>query len=426
MTDPYPMRPIAAPQFAAFMDVAQQAFNSSWPLQPLLEHELVTFEFDRSIAAFDGDLIVGSAAAYSFRLAVPGGLLTSVAGVTAVSVRPSHRRRGILSAMMRRQLADIRDRGEAIAALFASEPGIYGRYGYGCASEHLKFTIRRGEAQLVSAGMLAAPATPAARRNAPRLRITEPDSVLSELSKVYDTVLPGRPGMPARDDRWWRSAIADPEFARQGMAPLRCVLAEDDSGPRGYALYAARPDWADDGIPAHSLVVRELVAVDPEATALLWNDLLTRDLVGEVSARLRPVDDPLLQLLADRRRSRARLNDGLWIRLADVPAALCQRGYACEADIVLDVTDDMIPANAGRWRLRAGGADSTGSVSCERTSRPADIALPVHALGAVYLGGTRLGALQAAGQLTEARPGAVAQLSAAMSSDPAPWCPMIF
>jgi predicted acetyltransferase len=420
MTDDYPLRPVAPDQFAAFLTVGERAFNSNWPLESLREHELGTFEFDRSIAAFDGDLIVGSAAAYTFRLAVPGGELAGAAGVTAVSVLPSHRRRGILSAMMRHQLADIRDRGESIAALFASEPGIYGRYGYGCSSEHLQFTVRRGETQLVPSAPRSRPAA------AIRLRESDPDKLLPELAKVYDLVLPGRPGMPARDDRWWRNAIADPEFSRNGMGPLRCMLAEDDSGPRGYALYAARPDWADEGIPSHALVIRELMAADPEATAALWADLLTRDLVGEVRVRQRPADDALLHLLADRRRARALLSDGLWIRLTDVPAALCQRGYARDIDVVLEVTDELIPDNAGRWRLQASGTAPAHLASCERSGQPADLALPVSALGAAYLGGTRLGALAAAGQVTELRAGKLAELSAAMMSDPAPWCPRIF
>ena len=327
--------------------------------------QLGTFEFDRSIAAFDGDLIVGSAAAYTFRLAVPGGELAGAAGVTAVSVLPSHRRRGILSAMMRHQLADIRDRGESIAALFASEPGIYGRYGYGCSSEHLQFTVRRGETQLV-------PSAPRSRLAAAiRLRESDPDKLLPELAKVYDLVLPGRPGMPARDDRWWRNAIADPEFSRNGMGPLRCMLAEDDSGPRGYALYAARPDWADEGIPSHALVIRELMAADPEATAALWADLLTRDLVGEVRVRQRQADDALLHLLADRRRARALLSDGLWIRLTDVPAALCQRGYARDINVVLEVTDEPSRTTPAGGACRpAGRPRRTWPAASAAASRP--------------------------------------------------------
>jgi predicted acetyltransferase len=143
---------------------------------------------------------------------------------------------------------------------------------------------------------------------------------------------------------------------------------------------------------------------------------------------MRPADDPLLHLLADSRRARAHLLDGLWVRLVSVPGALTRRRYACGADVVIDVADDLFPENAGRWRLQAAArAESAGAgATCERTSAPADLALPVRALGAAYLGGTRLGALAAAGLVTEIRPGALSALSAALSWDPAPWCPAIF
>ena len=154
--------------------------------------------------------------------------------------------------------------------------------------------------------------------------------------------------------------------------------------------------------------------------------MLARDLIGEVVAGQRPVDDPLLEMLADRRRARASLTDGLWIRLTDVQAALGQRRYSCAADVVIEVIDELLPANAGRWRLQCPAAAGGGTPSCERTTAAADIVLPVAVLGALYLGGTRLGALAAAGLIAERRHGALAQLSAAMYSDPAPWSPWTF
>jgi predicted acetyltransferase len=407
--DPYPIRPVAEDEFAAFYAVGEHAFNSSWPAEAA-EHERVTFEFDRSLAAFDGTRPVGTACAYSFQMTVPGATVP-VAGVSAVSVLPTYRRQGILSSLMRRQLADIGAGQEAIAALFASEPGIYGRFGYGVASMHARFTIRRGEGRMPSPGP----------GGAVRLRTAGPDQ--AELAKVYEQAVAGRPGMLVRDDRWWYAALLDPAYWREGSTPLRCVIAEDDAGPRGYALFSVSPAWGDDAVPAGTLHLRELIALDPAATAALWGDILNRDLVGEVRARLRPADDPLLYLLPDIRRARVQLVDGLWIRLIDVPAALALRRYARAADIVIEVADDLVPSNAGRWRLRA---DADGAASCERTGAAADIAAPVQALGGAYLGGTRLGALAGAGLVTEIRPGALAELSAAMSWDPAPWSPMIF
>jgi predicted acetyltransferase len=418
MTAAYPIRPIGPDEFPEFYAVIANAFNSSHRTDDDMRHELAIFEFDRSLAAFDGADIVGTAGAYTFQMGVPGEI-TSVAGVTAVSVLPSHRRRGILSGLMRRQLADVRDRGETVAALFASEAPIYGRYGYGVATAELDLRIRRGE------GTMSGPPNAGGGAATPRLRSAEPKDATAELAKVYDLVLRGRPGLHARDDRWWDNAVWDPENRRSDNSPLRCVIAEDDAGPRGYALFSVRPEWGEHGLPASVLTVRELMAADPAAHAAIWGDLLTRDLIAEFRARMRPADDPVLHLLADSRRARAHLLDGLWVRLVSVPGALTRRRYACAVDVVIDVTDELFAENAGRWRLQAAGPAGPAA-SCERTSAPADVALPVRALGAAYLGGTRLGALAAAGLVSEMRPGALAALSAALSWDPAPWCPAIF
>jgi predicted acetyltransferase len=420
MTGRYVLRPITPGEFDAFCEVPFQAFNDTGPSADAVEQERVVFEFDRSIAACDGDAIVGTAGAYSFQLTVPGGHVRA-GGVTFVSVLPSHRRRGILSAMMRHQLADVVARGEPVAVLFASESVIYGRYGYGCASSQLSLTIRRGEGRLKQ----AAGSWGIGYHRAIRLQAAQPTDLRTELAKVYDCVAPHRPGMMARDERWWQSILADPESGRRGMGPLRCLLAGDGSGPRGYALYRTQPGWGDDGLPDGTLSVRELIATDTTATTALWTDLLTRDLIGEVVARQRPVDDPLLDMLADRRRARAYLTDALWIRLTDVPAALRARRYARPLDLVVEVTDELLSANAGRWRLDCPGPDAAAA-TCESTQAAADITLPVAALGAGYLGGSRLGALAAAGLITEHKQGALAMLSAAMYSDPAPWCPSMF
>jgi predicted acetyltransferase len=207
------------------------------------------------------------------------------------------------------------------------------------------------------------------------------------------------------------------------------VLAEGDSGPRGYAVFTSTERWDEDaGLPEGVLEVSEAIATDPAATAALWDNLLSRDLVSEFHARMRPVDDPLLYLLADPRRVRSLVSDGLWVRLVDVSSALAQRHYACPVDVVIEVADQLCPQNTGRWRLAAeAGATPAGfRATCERTTAPADLVLPVWALGAAYLGGTGLGAMAKAGLVTEATPGSLAVLSTAMSWEPAPWGPMTF
>jgi predicted acetyltransferase len=412
---PYPIRPVAEDEFELFHHVDQHAFHGAPLSAPHREISTSKLEFDRTLAAVDGTQLVGTAAAYSFRLSVPGPDMLPAAGVTWVSVLPTHRRRGVVTALMRRQLADVAARGEPLAVLWASESAIYSRFGYGRASWYLAFTLQRFEGQLTAAASLGAEGV--------RLRITEPGDALAELAKIYDTVLPSRPGFFARNDAWWRSVIFDPADDRDGQAPLRCLIAEDDSGPRGYALYAGRDNW-DDFLPQNVLTVRELIAADAAASAALYGNLLSRDLTTEFRMSGRPVDDPLLYQLADPRRSRPRLNDSLWVRIVDLPRALAGRSYAVPVDLVLEVRDDIATANAGRWRLRSAGEE--GDAVCEPATGPADLALDITQLGAAYLGGTRIGALAEAGLVTELRPSAVRRLSAAMAWDPAPWCPVVF
>jgi predicted acetyltransferase len=421
MADPYPIRPVTAEDYASFRWVFGHAFNSGPLPETRMARALRQFEADRSLAAFDAalpgsDTIVGTTGVYSLRMAVPGGVLP-VAGVTAVSVLPTHRRRGVLRSLMHRQLADIAARGEEpVAALWAAETPIYGRYGYGRATSSAYFEFHRGEGALAR----QAPADPRLA-----LRLAEPADAAAELAKVHDAVLAGQPGFFARDDDWWGRVLDDEPGERDGAGPLRCLLAEDGSGVRGYALYATRGRWDEPtGLPDGGLTVREIVAADPAAGAALWQNLLDRDLIASVTADLRPADDPVLHQLLDQRRARVRVGDGVWVRIIDLPAALSGRAYAGPVDVVLEVTDALLPGNAGRWRLRAGGPD--GGAVCERTEQPADLALDVRELGAAYLGGTRLGTLAQAGLVRELRPGAVVASSAAMTWDPAPWCPRVF
>jgi predicted acetyltransferase len=423
VSDTFPIRDIKPDEAGAFFGLAIEAFNSTETLEEALEHELTTFEFDRSAAAFDGEQVVGTSSNYTMQLTVPGGS-AAVAGVSNVAVLPTYRRRGIMSAMIRHLLADAAAHGEALAALFASESVIYQRFGFGAASQSMRCEIQRGEGALIP---LAAPGLPGPAR----IRLAAPQAVVAEMAGVYAALAAGRPGTPARDERWWRIRIEDPPAQRHGGSALRCLIAEDAQGTRGYALYSTNQSWDSYGLPGDELTVRELLAADPVATAALWNDLLTRDLVGRVHSGSRPVDDPLPLLLADPRRARAMVKDNLFVRLVDVPAALRQRAYAREVDVVLEVTDPVLPANAGRWRLSAGaygasGASGSSGAACERTSDAADVAVTATALGAAYLGGPRLGALAAAGQVSELRPGALAGLSAALAWEPAPWCPMVF
>ncbi|WP_113700267.1 GNAT family N-acetyltransferase [Nonomuraea lactucae] len=405
------IRPIAEAEWQSFADVLSEGFG--WTPHPdqLARFKAVT-EFDRTLAAFDGDTIAGVTSVFSLTMTVPGGQLP-VAGVTAVSVLPSHRRRGVLSALMRRQLADVRERGESVAALYASEAAIYGRYGYGGAAAQLSFRVGTRGTDFVA----DAPRDPSLR-----LRVVRPAEARGDYERLFASVAPLRPGRYLRSKGVWDSVLADEEPDHEGAGQLRSMVAEDDRGVRGYALFRIKASWDDDGLPDGELRLKELEAADPAAYALLWRSLLDRDLVSRVEAGGRPVDDPVLALLADPRRLRAGWSDELWVRLVEVDRALTSRSYSAPVDVVIDVEDEVCPWNARRWRLTA---DPAGA-ECKPVDDEPDVSLPVSALGSAYLGDGLLATRLDAGLLREHSPGAVRALATAMSWHPKPWAGLVF
>jgi predicted acetyltransferase len=313
---------------------------------------------------------------------------------------------------MRHQLHSVHEAGdEPLAILWASEPQIYGRFGYGLATRSLSVKVPREPRALHA----ATPADPGLR-----LRLADPAG-WKALAAVYEAVAARRPGLPERDEPWWRRAVRDVPALRGGRSELRCVVAEDEAGVRGYALYATKQSF-DEDFGSGDVSVREVMAADSPALAAVYRYLFDLDLMGRTSLWNVPVDDPLLHWLQNPRRAKPSLGDGLYVRLVDLARALEARTYAAPVDLVLDVTDGLCPWNAGRWRLTA---DEEG-VRCRRTDDDADLAVDVTDLGAVYLGGTSLAELALAGRVREQRPGSVAAASAAFAHFPAPWCPAVF
>ncbi|MFF1559461.1 GNAT family N-acetyltransferase [Streptomyces sp. NPDC058279] len=367
-------------------------------------------ELERSLGVWDGEDCVGSAGAFSFRLSVPGGPLVPAAGVTMVGVAPTHRRRGVLTSLMRRQLDDIRAGGEPLAVLTASEPEIYGRFGYGTAAYALALEIDTTRVRLS-----VPPGT-----DGIRLRLVDPGKALADCERVYAELVARRPGAPARQPGWERQALLDPESGRAGASPLMCVVAEAPDGQVvGYARYRVKADWQLTGA-AGTVEVADLDASDPAAYAALWRYLCEMDLTWTVRAGRRPADDPVLHLVNDVRRCRPNPRDALHLRLVDLGAALEARRYAAPLDVVLEVEDAFCPWNEGRWRLRVG---PEGAASCVRSADPVDLELSVRELGSAYLGGITLTSLAGAGRVREVRPGALARASRAFAGDVAPWLP---
>ncbi|MEY9937115.1 GNAT family N-acetyltransferase [Streptacidiphilus sp. MAP5-3] len=420
------LRTVDPDGFDAWYDALLDAFGGvpESPEERALWRELT--EHDRSIGAFDAKSVVGSAAAFTFGLAVPGGSgehrtsargLVPAAGVTMVGVRGTHRRRGLLTAMMRRQLDDVRERGEPLAVLTASEPSIYGRFGYAVGTSKVGLEMDRHRVRIAEQ---AIDATGAAEV---RLRRVDPAESLAQCEELYTRVGQQRPGWLRRPEGWEQQALLDPPSEREGNSPLFCLLAEHaDSGELlGYAHYTVKPDWERQG-PKGTVNVREVYAATPGATVALWRHLLDVDLTDRVEVRSRPVDDPILHLVDDVRRCNATITDSLHVRLVDVGAALSARAYSRPVDAVVEVTDAFCGWNTGRWRL---SGDETGA-SCARTTDPADVSLTVRELAASYLGGTTLRALEQAGRVAERRAGALGALSVAFATDVAPWLPRGF
>jgi predicted acetyltransferase len=412
MTTPrttWPVRTLGDDDWRAFLDVDANAFGMTPPPE-LDESARETHEPDRNIGAYDGDVLVGIATAYSFTLTVPGGTVPA-AGVSWVGVLPTHRRRGVLSALMDTQLGSLHDTGrEPVAVLWASEPQIYGRYGYGLASRHWSLTVGRSATALSP----DAPTDPALR-----LRLV-PAEDWKVTAGVYDEVTARRPGMFARDERWWLRAVRDLPSMRHGSSALRCVVAEDGDGVRGFARYSTKQSF-DDDFGNGKVDVREVLAVDPAALAALYRYLFDLDLMGRTSLWNVPVDDPVMHWLQNPRQAKPESGDALWVRLVDLSAALTARTYSSDVDVVLEVDDQRCPWNAGRWRL-AGGP---GGATCTRTDDPADLTVAARDLGAAYLGGTSLAELAAAGRVSGPE-NLLRATSQAFSTDPAPWCPVVF
>lgn len=360
------------------------------------EHYRKIDEPARALVWDDAGAIVATTSAYTRDMSLAGGGLP-VAAVTVVTVLPTHRRRGLLTAMMRRQLDDLRDGGEAVAVLRASEGGVYGRFGYGPATWEAALRARRADRALL-----------AAARPAP-MRLVEPAEAVAQMQRVHDGERARRPGMLNRPGAWWEDRLWDPEGERNGASALRAVLIEG-----GYALYAVAGRDEPRG-PQGEVRVRELVAASPDARACLWSYLLDQDLTATLVWESAPVDEPLRLMLANPRGADLAPRTALWLRLVDLPRALAARAYDRDLDLVLDVADGFCPWNAGRWRL-------TGD-ACERTSGAADLALDTTALAAAYLGGTTLAELAAAGRVEERTPGALHRASSAFRGELAPWSP---
>src|ERR687897_923131 len=281
-------RPISAEEFPAFLKVLFDAFGDDFR-DDECEIESLVFEPERSLAVFDEDAIVGTAAIFSRELTVPGAV-TPVAAVTMVGVAPTHRRRGLLTSLMGRQLTELHENErEPVAALWASEAGIYGRFGYGPAARGARLTTRTPRLRM----------RPGTDRGTGRIRRVELDHARADLRAVYEQLRPTTVGWLNRNGSWWDYRLWDPEHRRRGATALRAAVYEEPEGRvTGYVVYSIKSDWAVSE-PNNEVRIRELAAATPEAHAATWGFVAELDLVRGLTARNRPLDEPLQHLLAD-------------------------------------------------------------------------------------------------------------------------------
>ena len=360
---------------------------------------------ERGLVAREDGATAGGCCSFPMQVTTPGGAVKA-AGVTMVGVQPTHRRRGVLSAMMRRQLDDCRERGEPLAYLWASEERIYGRFGYGLTGLSADVEISRDRNEFFTKAPTAG-----------RVRLVPLAEALAPARAIYAGTAARRPGMFARSDEWFRRRnLADLPWMRAGGGELVCALLEIDGAPAAYALYRFDARW-ERNIPAGVVRVAEAMATTPEAMRAIWRYLLDLDWCATIKAGFLPVDHPLFLLSAEPRRMRTQLRDGCFARLVDVESSLSSRAYG-PGEIVIEIADAFCPWNAGRWLVREGGAT--------RTERAADISCDVSALAFAYLGGFSWAQIVASSRAKAASEEAIARADRVFERRGAPWVPEIF
>ncbi len=388
-----------------WLEVTETSFGAGLP-DDVFEDLRHVVEIDRSIGAFDGETLVGTAGAYSLRLTVPGGEV-DCAGVTMVGVVPTHRRRGVMTAMMNQQLRDVAERGEPLAALWASEDAIYGRFGYGPATMQALIDVPRHRGRFLDDGPVEG-----------TLRLVDRDEAIERFPAVYDRVRETTPGMFRRSEKWWRHRIArNPTRDEEG--PFFRALLEHDGEPAAYAIYRVHQQWERGASRGH-VDLREVMAATPRGHRDIWEFLFGIDLVESVRSAsfFLPSDHPLQLMLAEPRYLNFLSSNGLWLRIVDVGAALSARSYEAESAPTIEVHDPLLEQNTGTWSLVDGKASKV-------TGEEGEIKLGIGELGALYLGQFTFAQMLAAGRI-EGTPDAIARADDMWRTRVAPWCPEIF
>jgi predicted acetyltransferase len=406
------VRPIREDELATYFDAMSTAFLERPDVEKLAEEVKVNWDLSRAWAAFDGDRICGTFRSWGSELTVPGGRRLPASGVSAVTVLPTHRRRGTLRAMAAAEHAASRERGEVVAALYASEYPIYGRFGYGPATRAATWTVDALTTGFHEpAGGSVELARPADR------------DALEGVKGVFDAWRRRQAGeMMRRDYRWQYDLGLRPTAWGQDWKGYLALHRDEAGAVDGYARYRAEEKW-ENRQPRNILKLDELHALTDDAYRTLWRFLVETDMVATIKAEGRSPNERLPWLLTNARAAVVSdVGDGLWVRLFDVPQALAARSYEREAALVLEVIDAEAPD--GRLRLLLDATPE--GASCSPTDRSPDLTVDVAAVGAAYLGGTRLRDAVLSRGADEHRAGALAEADALFRTSEEPWCSTFF
>ena len=393
------MRTVTTDEFVQWLRVESRAYGNRLDDDPevLRPH----FDLDRSIAVFDQGNIVGGAHSHRLEMSIPGSSAV-IAGVANIAVQPTHRRQGVMTRMMQHQIKDIYERGEPLAALFATESVIYRRFGYGIGSLHERWMIDR------QYNGYARP-----YKTSGRIVFIDPVDITKELPGVFRRSTVDRPGVFQRAPHQWERDSHAPEHRQGGPGGLFYAAYEDGGRVDGYVTYRTS---------GTTLFVNELMAATKEANAALWRFCFDMDLITCTEALKRPVDDPLPWMLANPRRLQRSTRDGLWLRLIDVGAALKLRRYMQCDRLVLEVRDELCPWNGGRFELEGSSEVAT----CRASSSSPDLVLAVSNLASAYMGTVSFSTLSQAGLVDERTPGALMRADRMFAVRYQPWTPHNF
>jgi predicted acetyltransferase len=399
-------RTIGSEEFEAFTTALAASFGEARPDEHDLEVDRFFIEPERTWAALEDGRIVGCAGTFSLRTVVPGGAVVGNAGVTTVGVLPTHRRRGITTELLGRILTQARERDEPIASLFASQAAIYGRFGFGMATQGLELDV------LIDRALFAPGFEPTGT-----VRLLPREEALPLMRDVYERWAPTRPGALMFGERLFPGLFME----KKDEPHFYAIHAADAGTPDAFAVYRTKHDWPK-GLPHVQLKLRQLIAATPQANASMWRFLFDVDLVSRIRTQDRPVDEPLRWQLQEPRAARARLYDGVYARPIDVANALTARRYATDGRLVVAVTDPFVPDAAGTFALTVEG----GEPSCVRTDEDPGLACSVNEIGAVYLGGSTWSGLATAGRVEVRDLEALGRADVMFATGIAPWVPFFF